>query len=93
MDILLKARPGNDAERKARNIAVFGSMMKGECPYARSLGLRGDLDASAAGAASVILGKAAEDIPKIVKGAKISQGKIAVDSSGRARLIIKAIEG
>lgn len=92
MDLLLKARPTNDAERKARNIAVFGSMMKGECPYSRSLGLRGDLDASAAGMASVILGKAAEDLPRVVKGAKVSQGKITVDASGRARLVIKATE-
>lgn len=74
----------NDKDRIAQSAATILSILTGEVPYYRSLGLPAEIDASAITGAQRLVGYAAKTVESTVTGAKVSRARVSVDSDGRA---------
>lgn len=83
--------PKTDKERKARNTACVLSIVRGNVPYMRNMGIRADIDASAIGGAQRLMGYAAQDVETHVKGAKVTRGNVIVSADGKTtvRLVLE----
>lgn len=71
--------------------ATVCSLLRGEVPYCRSLGLRADLDAAVSTDAQILLGDAAQRVEASVPGAQVTRGHVSAGADGRAvvRLLVE----
>ena len=60
------------------------SLLRGDVPYCRGLGLNASLDAAVTSEAQILLGDAAAQVERAVPGAKVTRGAVSVSPSGRA---------
>lgn len=72
--------------------ACVCSLLRGDVPYCRSLGLRADLDAAAPAEAQVLLGDAAYQVEQNVPGARVTSGRVSVTADGHAAVRLAVVE-
>lgn len=63
--------------------ACICSLLRGDVPYNRGLGLNATLDAAAPREAQILLGDAAMQVELNVPGAKVVRGTVSVSPEGR----------
>lgn len=90
MDMLF---PSTSRDIALQRSACVCSILHGEVPYCRSLGLNAELDAAVPREAQILLGDAAMQVEKEVPGVKVTRGTVSVDQTGRAvvRLAIREV--
>lgn len=89
MDALIPKTP---REIMLQRSACICSILRGEVPYCRDLGLNAKLDAAAPIGAQILLGDAALQVEKRVPGAKVTRGSVSVSPSGRAVVSLSVTE-
>lgn len=67
------------------------SLLRGDVPYCRELGLNASLDAAVTSEAQILLGDAASQVERRVPGSRVTRGTVSVSPEGRAivRLVVK----
>lgn len=81
MDVLF---PSTNREILLQRSACICSVLRGEVPYCRQMGLNAKLDAAVPREAQILLGDAAMQVENNVPGAKVTRGKVSVSTDGRA---------
>lgn len=81
MDVLF---PATDREILLQRAACVCSLLRGDVPYNRSLGLNAKLDATVPREAQILLGDAAMQVENNVPNSKVTRGKVSVSPEGRA---------
>ena len=64
--------------------ACICSLLRGDVPYNRGLGLNASLDAAVPREAQILLGDAAAQVENNVPGARVTRGRVTVSPEGRA---------
>jgi len=72
--------------------ACVCSLLRGDVPYCRSLGLNAKLDAAVPREAQILLGDAAMQVERNVPGARVTRGSVSVTPEGRARVLLTVTE-
>lgn len=81
MDVLF---PATAREILLQRAACVCSLLRGDVPYNRSLGLNAKLDATIPREAQILLGDAAMQVENNVPNSKVTRGKVSVSPEGRA---------
>lgn len=81
MDMLF---PATDREILLQRAACVCSLLRGDVPYNRGLGLNAKLDAAVPREAQILLGDAAMQVENNVPKSKVTRGKVSVSPEGRA---------
>lgn len=76
--------PATDREILLQRAACVCSLLRGDVPYNRSLGLNAKLDATVPREAQILLGDAAMQVENNVPNSKVTRGKVSVSPEGRA---------
>lgn len=87
-----KLFPGTGREVMLSRAACVTSLLRGDVPYCRRLGIDGRLDAAATTDAQILLGDAAAQVEAEVPGARVTRGVVSVSPEGRA-VVRLAVEG
>lgn len=90
MDVIF---PQTSRDILLQRSACVCSVLRGDIPYCRSMGLNAKLDASAPREAQVLLGDAALQVEQRVPGAKVTRGTVTVSPSGRGVVHLAVTEG
>jgi hypothetical protein len=72
--------------------ACVCSLLAGDVPFCRSLGLRADLDAAVPTEAQILLGDAAYQVEQSVPGARVTSGRVSVTADGHAAVRLAVVE-
>lgn len=81
MDVLF---PATDREILLQRAACVCSLLRGDVPYNRKLGLNAKLDAAVPREAQILLGDAAMQVENSVPNSKVTRGRVSVSPEGRA---------
>lgn len=76
--------PQTDREVMLQRAACICSILRGDVPYCRSLGIDARLDAAVPSEAQRLLGDAAACVEAGVPGARVTRGTVSADMTGRA---------
>lgn len=76
--------PSSSRDVLLQRTACVCSILRGEVPYCRGLGINAELDASAPTEAQILLGDSSLQVEKFVPHAKVTRGTVSVSPSGRA---------
>lgn len=76
--------PKTSKEIIIQRSACICSLLRGDVPYCRSLGLNAKLDASVPQEAQILLGDAAMQVEQNVPNSKVTRGSVTVSPEGRA---------
>lgn len=72
--------------------ACVTSLLRGDVPYCRSLGLNASLDAAVSSEAQILLGDAAAQVEKNVPNSRVTRGTVGVSPDGRAQVRLVVTE-
>lgn len=84
--------PQTDREIMLQRAACICSILRGDVPYCRSLGIDARLDAAVPAEAQRLLGDAAARVEAGVPGARVTRGTVSADATGRAIVRLAIME-
>lgn len=84
--------PQTDREIMLQRAACICSILRGDVPYCRSLGIDARLDAAVPAEAQRLLGDAAARVEAGVPGARVTRGTVSADATGRAIVRLAIVE-
>lgn len=84
--------PQTDREIMLQRAACICSILRGDVPYCRSLGIDARLDAAVPAEAQRLLGDAAARVEAGVPGARVTRGTVSADATGRAVVRLAIVE-
>lgn len=84
--------PQTDREIMLQRAACICSILRGDVPYCRSLGIDARLDAAVPAEAQRLLGDAAARVEAGVPGARVTRGTVSADETGRAVVRLAIVE-
>ena len=76
--------PQSERDIMLSRAACVCSLLRGDVPYCRGLGLNASLDAAVTSEAQILLGDAAAQVEANVPGARVTRGHVSASEHGRA---------
>lgn len=84
--------PSTNREILLQRSACICSLLRGDVPYCRGLGLNAKLDAAVPREAQILLGDAAMQVEQNVPNSKVTRGFVSVSTDGRAKVNLTVTE-